>query len=211
MIDLVMPYGENGITFTLFDELASRDKVKRLLWNISWGDKDIPHELDKDKIERIYLFPDFGKRYGPGEPDAIMITRRFLIFFELETEPFAKKTDHLSKQLKRFFSIGRDLLESKAKRVSRKRGFLWPGYSDMTGASKSTRGLFRSRKIFKDLLGGRNPIYVVITADSIGNAKHFFSGFPNQTGQLGFISYGKIKRMKDLPRTKKVIDFNLQD
>ena len=69
-------YGENSFTFLLFQAIRDGDCVQKILlpnlrqfgtgqnFSESVGEKENPH---------IWLFPNFGKRYGFGEPDALLL------------------------------------------------------------------------------------------------------------------------------------------
>jgi hypothetical protein len=210
MKSIMMPYGENGITFTLFNELDSQKKLMRLLLNIDWKDEQLRAKLKSESIEHVYLFPCFGRRSGPGEPDVILITNNYNIFFELETDKI-RKFKHFYAQIKYFVDMGKDLQKSSRKIVRKLEGYLW-----QVGKTKGkkTKGMFRNRKIFKDLLAKkREPLFVVITDDIVEHKEELFKKLENvgiDSNFFGFINYKKIKKMKGLSKTGEVINFNIK-
>lgn len=96
-------YGENAFTFLFFNEINSGEeklkkrKLEKLLENLKRFDepkttflKSEPTffdaaALDQKNESEIWLFPSFGKRSGFGEPDALLLVRDHVFWFEVET------------------------------------------------------------------------------------------------------------------------------
>ena len=201
--------GENGITYKLFSELTAKGKLNRLLHNITWEDETLKDELLYEKIISVYLFPCFGRRHGPGEPDAIIKTEKHNIFFELETCEFKKLPKHFFRQMNSFIDIGFDISYSPRKSMRKKNGYKWI-------SNKRTKGFFRNRKLFKDLLGsGKEPLFVVIAEGDLTQKNDLFSNDKNKLPVaskkfFGFINYYTVKRMKGKLRIAEIINFNLK-
>ncbi len=80
---MLYAYGENGFTFLLFQKiLGSNELFKSLLSNLKrFSDGAIFGTLNKDAFNsnlptkdfEIWLFPNFGKGSGFGEPDVIAL------------------------------------------------------------------------------------------------------------------------------------------
>jgi hypothetical protein len=67
-------YGENSATFLIFQALCRDGKIKKLLGTLqAAGDG---HKIDEKLFDHedvdVWLFPNFGKRHGFGEPDALV-------------------------------------------------------------------------------------------------------------------------------------------
>ncbi|MBS4015325.1 MAG: hypothetical protein KGZ86_02695 [Candidatus Latescibacteria bacterium] len=205
------PFGENGITFTFFRDLVEKSKISDFLFNIDWTNKDIKNKLKKELVQYIFLFPSFGRgKQGRGEPDAIITTTKYNIIFEFETASIDKliktKSEHYTKQMKRFIVIGKDLCASNKKRLT-SLGF---PFSD----GGKVIGTYKQRKMFKEVLG-KKPYYVLITDDDAKNNHKIFSMvkniWPAIYDYFGFMNYGRIKRMRPLSNTKTIINFNLDE
>ena len=94
-------YGENSFTYLLFHGLQRSGKVidsmiaslKSFSDQKPFSDKN---ESDLKSLNRaddldIWLFPNFGKTYGWGEPDAIVLSGGYSFWFEVETNFDLKK------------------------------------------------------------------------------------------------------------------------
>jgi len=119
-------YGENGITILWFSSLlyqsgrgrkGQRGAVKNFLRHTVKdldGKSLLKGKLDHNRIDEIILFYNFGKGgredWGSfGEPDAILITKNYTIYFEFETAAFdniEKRFKYPWKQLVRFYQFG---------------------------------------------------------------------------------------------------------
>ncbi len=118
-------YGENSFTFLLFQELQNSDGlVEPLLSNlkpfssaskISKEQKQQLVELIKGKHEtpRVWLFPNFGKGSGFGEPDTVVLYGGHSFWFEVETNFNLKSRVSSARnsfiQLLRFYYLNRAL------------------------------------------------------------------------------------------------------
>ena len=89
-------YGENGFTFLLFNHLHDNgDLVKPFLSNLkqfstrtTFASKHrnaFDGEQNHEDPE-VWLFPNFGKSQGFGEPDAIVLFGEFSFWIEVETD-----------------------------------------------------------------------------------------------------------------------------
>jgi len=89
-------YGENGFTFSLFHHLCSSKKlVQPFLENLKrFKDGKLFASRYKRAITSaalkqepdVWLFPNFGKSSGFGEPDALVLWNGFSFWIEVETE-----------------------------------------------------------------------------------------------------------------------------
>ena len=84
-------YGENGFTSLIFEALVRHEGgIRMLLGNLKRFDEPrtlfAVDELIGDENAEIWLFPNFGKRYGFGEPDALVLVAGHAFWFEVETD-----------------------------------------------------------------------------------------------------------------------------
>lgn len=207
-------HGENGITFSLFAELDDSTKIQNFLDNIKWNVKP---KLPLVKDFQVHLFPSFGRRYGAGEPDAIIIYADYIFFIEVETKSVCKLTPQFFKQLDNFNTIGEKAVSSVQKKIV--------GNPFFFNKKQRVYGKHRTRKIIKELLGVPNAkdYYIVITNDHVGeknttsyaldtlNTK-IKSNLPSTKiyQKLGWIGFPSINRLKGNNKTKEVIQFNLK-
>lgn len=78
-------YGENGFTIEFFQKISFNEKARKHFFeNIKFNRQSKSLE-DYGDLQNIYLFPNFGKRWGFGEPDAILITENAVLYIEVET------------------------------------------------------------------------------------------------------------------------------
>jgi len=91
-------YGENSFTFLLFQAIDANDLVRRVLLPslrhfkkqesfLQKFRKDIPDDGDLD----VWLFPNFGKKDGFGEPDALMLFGPFSFWLRWRPESISKE------------------------------------------------------------------------------------------------------------------------
>ncbi len=79
-------YGENSFTFLLLRALAEHDHVKDILLASLRRIRDSrPLSLDPHGDPDVYLFPNFGKSSGFGEPDVLALVGDYSFWFEVET------------------------------------------------------------------------------------------------------------------------------
>ncbi len=89
-------YGENSFTFLLFNELQrSSGIITPLISNLKQfsGEQETFakkkkrewQEIVKEEDPEVWLFPNFGKASGFGEPDAIVLCGGSSFWFEVET------------------------------------------------------------------------------------------------------------------------------
>jgi len=126
-------YGENSFTFLLFQELqATGGLIDPLLANLKqFSDRrkfseKRKREFDKmkstEKAEpEVWLFPNFGKRHGFGEPDALVLYGGHTFWFEVETIFNLKNRKSSARaainQLFRFHYFNRVLAEERTRRT----------------------------------------------------------------------------------------------
>ncbi len=83
-------YGENSFTFLLFQSLAVEDRLQTILFprlKSMLGRKVCPKPPSLPKNEStVFLFPNFGKSSGFGEPDALILAGDHTFWFEVETK-----------------------------------------------------------------------------------------------------------------------------
>ena len=127
-------YGENGFTFLFFQKLFETEQIVRPFLNnlkqFSTGKnlkeihkKDFseaqPEAQNGDQLE-VWLFPNFGKSDGFGEPDAIVLYRGFSFWIEVETQFNLKKKEGDAKkslrQLLRFHYFNQALKKGSSTR-----------------------------------------------------------------------------------------------
>jgi len=207
-------HGENGITFSLFTELDDSTKIHNFLDNVKWNVKP---KLPVVKDFQVHLFPGFGKKYGAGEPDAIIIYGEYIFFVEVETGSVNKKLPkNFFKQLDSFHSLGKDIVSSTQKKIV-KNFFL--------SKNKKFKGKYRTRKVIQELLKDPNAkdYYIVITDDHVGTKgtlSYSLDKLNNQINinlpksiirdKLGWIGFPSINKLKANNKTKEVIQFNLK-
>ncbi len=208
-------HGENGITFSLFTELDDATKIHNFLDNIKWNMKP---KLPAVKNFQVHLFPSFGRRYGAGEPDAIIIYGEYIFFIEVETKSIEKLPKHFFKQLNNFNSIGQQIVSSVKKKIV--------GNPFFFNKKQRVYGKHRTRKIIKELLKVPNAkdYYIVITNDHVGKKNTAYyaldklitkikSNLPSTKiyQKLGWIGFPSINKLKANNKTKDVIQFNLKE
>jgi hypothetical protein len=84
-------YGENAFTFRFFNRIdGDKFALRKLLENLKRFDdpdstflKSVKPVLKKEA--EIWLFPSFGKQWGFGEPDALLLVDGHALWFEVET------------------------------------------------------------------------------------------------------------------------------
>jgi hypothetical protein len=196
-------HGENGITYALFNDLTQNDKVSDFLDYVHWTEKS---DLKGLKVESVHLFPSFGRgQQGIGEPDAMIITNKFIFYVEVETSEIQKLGSHFESQFRRFMVLGKSVKESNQKKVRT--------YFRITD-DKKVRGQYRTRKIIKDLLEkDREPYYILICDGRHKRPKHFLESLQEKFSEknIGFINFFRIKRLQFISRkTIDTINFNLK-
>jgi hypothetical protein len=196
-------HGENGITYALFNELTQNNNVAAFLDYVHWISKP---NLNGLKVEAVHLFPSFGRGVqGIGEPDAIIITDRFIFYVEVETSEIQKLSSHFFSQFNRFMVLGKAVKESNQKKVRT--------YFRITD-EKKVRGQYRTRKIIKDLLGkDREPYYILICDGRHNNPKRFLEDLQEKFSEknIGVINFFRIKRLKFIgQKSMDTINFNLK-
>jgi hypothetical protein len=118
-------YGENAATFLIFQALATTpDAIEKvLLSNLKqFGSRSRrPFKARQVKESEMWLFPNFGKSDGFGEPDAILLADEDVFWFEVETKiNFQKAITSLHKTLLQLwrFRVLQDALTRSSKQVN---------------------------------------------------------------------------------------------
>ena len=116
-------YGENAFTFLFFQKLVESKKITKFLNNLrSFSKVDIKllnKELNDNQSKEpiVWLFPNFGKSKGFGEPDALILHGELSFWIEVETRfDLVKKRSDAKKalnQLLRFYYFNRALATGK--------------------------------------------------------------------------------------------------
>ena len=163
-------YGENGFTFLFFQKLFKTKQIVRPFLNnlkqFSTGKnlkeihkKDFSEVQKKEKLE-VWLFPNFGKSAGFGEPDAIILYRGFSFWIEVETQfNLIKKETEAKKalrQLMRFHYFNQALANGKQKPEDTDGESYWaikgPTIKN-NGDTKLGKLRVAGHKVLKELLG----------------------------------------------------------
>lgn len=124
----IQMYGENGATFLLFQSLALRpDGIRDILLSnlkrFSNGRPagDLFKKITNKDIE-VWLFPNFGKSRGFGEPDVLILADEHVFWVEVETESdFQYGLPSLQKSLVQLwrFKLFQDALKEGRKKTKK--------------------------------------------------------------------------------------------
>lgn len=174
-------YGENSFTFLLFQELnQSPELVKRFISNLKSfknGNKFILEKTDKTTEEepQIWLFPNFGTRYGFGEPDAIVLYAGHTFWIEVETNfNLRNRSDEAKtaiKQLLRFFYLNQAISFGKTRNKESDNHLSWVGLS-IDGNDNIKRAHFKAAnqsvlgkysKEFQEAIHAHRDHYVLLS------------------------------------------------
>jgi len=207
----IIGHGENSITYQLFNELDKHKLFLLLHNNTAWLRE---FKMNEEGIEEVHLFPNFGKKFGYGEPDALILTSDKVIYIEVEMCDLnkGKLPEPFIKQMKKFKDLAKDIYKSERKRLTKtfegESGYKFQG-------PKRLRSLYS--KITKK---PRDPLLLVISDSSDKDKDVEYldclykkvkkEGFDLDGLNLGWISLRKIKRMKGLSYTAKTINDNLE-
>jgi len=202
-------HGENSITFSLFDEIDRHQLALMINNNIEWNKK---YKINENDIEGIHFFPNFGKKYGYGEPDTIIITKDRAIYVEVELSDFSSNQQipkPFVKQMNKFIMLANDIKKSSTKKLLEQfkgdDGYKFYG-------KRKLRSIYQQIK-----KRSREPIFLVISAGSqkininndypLNKIIDCITNKKNRT--IGWIGFDKIKKMKGLSKTTKIINYNL--
>jgi hypothetical protein len=179
--------------------------------------------MENSIIEDPVLFFNFGKGGGKlkngkiwtsfGEPDAILITRYFTVYFEFETDYFSqhsKSFDKVWPQLERFYLFGTSCFENDE-------------YKNQMGNKtircrlrKGTKGLIRKMKG----KNGKKPFFIICVTNDENpppiyreKAQKFVKSNVEKIDRFGWMGYKGIKQWvigktvaKNWPNIPKVLD-----
>lgn len=144
---MVELHGENGVTYSFFTELEENKKVKEFLEMLNFK----KFENIKEGGIKVHLFPSFGRRDGPGEPDALVTTDSFSVYIEVKIG-LDDEGSNLKEHVRLFDSLGKRLAELKEPvtypvkcSCSAKKGGEW-----RFGGRQITRKLVENELIGKD-------------------------------------------------------------
>ena len=203
-------HGENSVTYQLFNELDKHKLFRLLNIHTRWINT---FKIEEADIEEVHLFPSFGKRYGYGEPDVIILASKMVIYVEVEMCNLEKKRElpkPFVKQINKFTKLARDIKKSKRKKLSFINKFAGESGFTFLG-QKKLRSLYMNIKKEE-----RMPCLLVISDSSSYeidveglNTKMEDKKLNLRGLNLGWISLKKIKRMRNIPSTTKTIDDNL--
>ena len=206
----IIGHGENSVTYQLFNELDKHKLSLLLNNNTNWINKI---KIKKEDIEEVHLFPSFGKRYGYGEPDVLILASKIVIYVEVELCDLERKKlpDPFVKQMEKFKNLANDISKSDRKKLRLINKFEGEcGYKFL--GQKKLRSLYS--KIKKE---DRTPCLLVISNSSNDkfnvkalNKKMEHKNLDLNGLNLGLISFRKIKRMKGMSSTAKTINYNLE-
>lgn len=194
-------HGENSITFSMFSNMDEH-RLSRLFSNALWNR---PVKISPKQILFVHLFPNFGKRYGYGEPDAIVITDDVVVYVEVELVNLSKRKmpPAFLKQMAKFVALASDLNAANRKKLVKK-------FQGESGYSFYGRQALR--RIFDQIqLKKRTAAFLIISdGDRLDfDAVASQSGFQNKA-TLGWISFNKIKDMMGISEINKVIKHVLE-
>lgn len=174
-------YGENAATFLIFQALANCPHaldqvfVKNLKrFGTGRAFKRCMPGPSIDSATEVWLFPSFGKRYGFGEPDAVILIGEYVFWVEVETGLNHRTGQAQFRssllQLQRFWNLQRAIVEG-ARNSKGSRRFV----GTIQGDSERTRvaqlklaGHGVLKKIWRRLQAagrGNNDHYVLFTID----------------------------------------------
>lgn len=166
-------YGENAFTFLFFQKLSENTKlINPFLNNLKQFSTGKTFEkIHKDEFSNarneaqpeVWLFPNFGKSAGFGEPDAILLYHGFSFWIEVETQfNLVKKETEAKKalrQLLRFHYFNRGLANGKQKPEDTNGESYWiikgPTISGK-GTVKDGRLRVKGHKVLQKLIGRLN-------------------------------------------------------
>ena len=196
-------YGENGFTFLFFQKLFETEQIVRPFLNnlkqFSTGKKleeihkDASSEAQNGDQPEVWLFPNFGKSAGFGEPDAIILYGKFSFWIEVETQFNLKKKETEAKkalrQLLRFHYFNQALANGKQKPEDTNGESYWvikgPTISGK-GTVKDGRLRVKGHKVLKELLGrliesakNKNDHYILLSIGKMelkGKLNEIFNG-----------------------------------
>ena len=203
---LLKGHGENSVTFQLFHEL-NQNKLRNLLSYTGWVPKS-PYSNGM-KMEEVHLFPCFGKAKGYGEPDAIILTPKKVIYVEVELTALDKRIlpEPFIKQMRKFILLANDILGSSRRRIVKK----FSGHRDF-------RGQYKLRSLYAKIKKEKKEPCLLVISHSV--RKDVDVGYLEEQLRkqnvsvkninLGWINYHKIKKMKGLSKTVETINFNLK-
>jgi len=206
----IIGHGENSITYQLFNEMDRHKLFLLLQNNTDWIQE---FKLKEEDIEEVHLFPSFGKRYGYGEPDVLILASNMVIYVEVELCNLQKRglPDPFVKQMEKFKDLAKDIYSSDRKRLRLIKKFEGESGYKFLG-QKKLRSLYKTIKE-----GNRIPCLLVISDSS---NKDIDVGYLNKKMEsenlnldglnLGWISLRKIKQMKGMSPTAKTINYNLE-
>jgi hypothetical protein len=207
----IIGHGENSITYQLFNELGKHKLFLLLHNNTVWVHE---FKMNEEDIEEVHLFPNFGKKFGYGEPDALILAAEKVIYVEVEMCNLnkGKLPEPFIKQMKKFKDLAKDIYKSDRKRLTKK----------FEGASGyKFQGPKRLRSLYSKITKKPRDPHLLVISDSSDkdidveyldclNKKVKKEGLDLGGLNLGWISLRKIKRMKGLSSTAKTINYNLE-
>ena len=191
-------YGENAFTFLFFQQLFETkqlfDPFLKNLKQFSTGKKlEIIHkDAFSEAKPEVWLFPNFGKSAGFGEPDAIILYGTFSFWIEVETQFNLKKKETEAKkalrQLLRFHYFNQALANGKQKPEDTDGESYWaikgPTIKN-NGDTKLGKLRVAGHKVLKELLGrliesakNKNDHYILLSIGKMklgGNLKDLFA------------------------------------
>ena len=206
----IIGHGENSVTYQLFNEIGKHRLFFLLSKHTDWIHK---FEIKEEDIKEVHLFPSFGKRYGYGEPDVLILASNMVIYVEVELCDLDKGElpDTFVKQMKKFKDLAKDINKSERKILRLIEKFEGESGYKFLGQRK-LRSLYS--KIKKE---DRTPCLLVIPNSSNDkfnvkalNKKMEHKNLDLNGLNLGLISFRKIKRMKGMSSTAKTINYNLE-
>ncbi len=166
-------YGENSFTFLFFHAIRHDDLVRTILLPSlrQFGTGRVFAEpVGEEEEADIWLFPNFGRTYGFGEPDALLLVGERSFWFEVETwldfQTWLPALKHSLLQLARFHFFQQALARGgKVRQVrDRHRAIVGPTMSN-DGTVKAAVLKIRSHPVLRKIrqrLARSVPHYVLL-------------------------------------------------
>ena len=209
-------HGENSITYQLFNVLDRKSLFLLLDSNTDWIEK--PSIEKKEDIEEVHLFPSFGRRDGWGEPDAIILAHKVIVYVEVERDNLDCKhvlKEQFIAQIQRFADLGNEI--SKSHRMSLRDNKKFEGGPRTNERKRKFYGPQRLRSLYKKIKKKNREPFLLVISDSNGYSvdathlkermkrrakalsdKELREGWNLNGISLGWISFKKIKKMQSI-------------
>jgi hypothetical protein len=181
MVPGLQLYGENSFTFLLFRGYMERGGlVDGLICRLKQFGSAARFDEDIEGAPRVWLFPNFGKSRGFGEPDALVLVGTHCFWFEVETRIALGHTRHLTSALRQLyrFHLAADAMSRPSKERDGARRICGPTITDRDNRKEAElierdHAVVPSvRKAVRDAhLAGRSHYVLLMDAKPRGSGK----------------------------------------